>query len=438
MKSLFKFISILIFLFSCQSQEDSSLTIVSPSSTADSNSPDNGSGDDEDDSADVLTYILTPSETTYSFGPQPLGATVSNVFTLTNTGSGGLTSCSAASLSGANASDLSISSDLCSTNNLASGANCTIEVTSNSPTSGNRAADLNWSCSETSTTISLSLQTACPVNYILVPSNASTGTTTEFCVMKYEAKAWKDTNSDSIIDTNELDVDGCLEPGCSTQNWGTADHLPVSSENGMPWRRMGYVTSATACENLGVKYKLISNPEWMTIARNVEGVNSNWSGATVGSGCLFRGNVGINDACGVDETNPASGSGRDSKNKLTLNNGEEIWDFAGNVTESVDWTLGGSVDSAPTGCGAATVELPSLGCGGVQLADAEYNTSNGSYTSTQGIGTHYRELAFFDSGNPRRGGAYNFGINGGAFTLEFSYNPGVGIANSGFRCVYHP
>jgi len=81
-------------------------------------------------------------------------------------------------------------------------------------------------------------------------------------------------------------------------------------------------------------YALISNPEWMAIARNVENIKSNWTSGTVGGGCLFRGNVGNALPCngpstdqvdsGYAELGADFGSERNELAKLTLDNGEEI------------------------------------------------------------------------------------------------------------------
>jgi len=43
-------------------------------------------------------------------------------------------------------------------------------------------------------------------------------------------------------------------------------------------------------------YHLITNWEWMAIARDIEQVPENWTGGAVGSGMIKRGNVGISDA----------------------------------------------------------------------------------------------------------------------------------------------
>ena len=75
----------------------------------------------------------------------------------------------------------------------------------------------------------------------------------------------------------------------------------------------------------------------MSIARNIEEQDENLSAGKTGVGCLFRGNVGVDDACSYDNDGTDEGSGRDSTAKHILSNGEEIYDVGGNVFEWVDY-----------------------------------------------------------------------------------------------------
>jgi hypothetical protein len=186
----------------------------------------------------------------------------------------------------------------------------------------------------------------CPDGYISIPGNA-TFSTSDFCVMKYEAKAFKN-------DTEQVDEDGCAEAGCTTANWASIFHAdsnptgykPMSVAEGKPWRRISQVNAKTACENLGSGYALINNPEWMSIAHNIENVNANWSNSTVGNGHLNRGHSDSNpnEPCDASienvQTNCSTG-GADfhQKRTLTLSNNEVIWDIAGNVWNWVDWNI---------------------------------------------------------------------------------------------------
>jgi hypothetical protein len=119
------------------------------------------------------------------------------------------------------------------------------------------AASSNSSGASSCSTESISYTLAsCPPDFIPVPHNTDVGTRKDFCVMKYEAKAYHSVN-------DAIDADGCNEAGCTTANWGLADHYPKSSSTGKPWRRININNASTECNSLnGVnevtdKYDLI-------------------------------------------------------------------------------------------------------------------------------------------------------------------------------------
>src|SRR5690606_24437486 len=56
----------------------------------------------------------------------------------------------------------------------------------------------------------------CPSGYAYVNPNAGFGTT-GFCVMRYEARAWLDSDGDMVVDSTEtVDSDGCKESACTS------------------------------------------------------------------------------------------------------------------------------------------------------------------------------------------------------------------------------
>lgn len=186
----------------------------------------------------------------------------------------------------------------------------------------------------------------CPdANWVLVPGNAQLGVTS-FCVMKFHAKN-----------------DGS----------GNATTGPMGS----PWNNIEQVTAKTKCTDLGAGYDLISNAEWMTIARNIEAQGANWTGGSRGAGKMISGytNASNEDAAPLevlDESYPWDGTGVDpryeagithsllelntienvyrQKRTFQLSNGQVIWDMSGNIKTWVDWTYGGSLGGAPTTC----------------------------------------------------------------------------------------
>jgi hypothetical protein len=254
----------------------------------------------------------------------------------------------------------------------------------------------------------------CPSEYIYVPANTNLGVSS-FCVMKFEAK-----NVSSIATSQAASV---------------------------PWMNITQPLANTACTNLGTSYFLISNPEWQTIARNIENVSSNWSGATVGTGAVTIGhsdgtpsyamavsNV-TNSYDGTGNTSLQNdGLGREQKRTLSLSSGQTIWDFSGNAAEWVNWTMTTSLQIAPTTCIQGSTELSSVSCGG--LSGDDYLPSNASFISTQGMGKFYAGAG--SGGSAFRGGDWANSTNDGIFALDIFSNSVYSTSSVGFRCVYRP
>lgn len=289
--------------------------------------------------------------------------------------------------------------------------------------------------------------TACPINYVLVPGNATLGTT-DFCVMKYEAKAWHDANANGVIDAGEVDADGCGEAGCTTGNWAPIPtYKPVSQAAGLPWRRIDQNQARIACDALNsggaTNFALISNPEWMTIARDIENQDENWTGGAVGFGLIFQGNNGSNTASSYNGSDPEGGAGRDAKAMHVLSNGEEIWDISGNVWEWVDWNITPSkkayysADGSPQSAWREFTLLDTL----IGLADEMFPNSwqptNPLFNSTRGTGQYYAG-SNASGGAALRGGRWNDETGAGVFALALPVSSTSSDNSFGFRCVYRP
>lgn len=262
---------------------------------------------------------------------------------------------------------------------------------------------------------------SCPTGYIRVPSNTSLGTTNDFCVMKYEAKSGPSNNA-------------------------------ISESAGNPIVSFKVGDSQAKCTNNGAKYDLISNPEWMTIARNAESVSSNFQAGVFARGWAARSDYGDSWSNTAVATSTDSSclynTGADTcgstgshlyKRTLNLSNGEIIWDLSGNVYEWVDWDLSSAgVQTGSINCASSWVEFPTLisndPCFGNSLfaKDVIPFTANGS--SVEGFGRFFGS----NGGIAKRGGAWDGGWYSGAYTLILQptaadYDPHVG-----FRCVYRP
>ena len=159
-----------------------------------------------------------------------------------------------------------------------------------------------------------SIGSACPSGFIPVPGSG-TYSTTDFCVMAYEAR-------------------------------NSAGNKPISIPENLPWNinqndAKNYSQNVAGCTGC----HLIKETEWLTIAQNVLSVNSNWSGGSVGNGYIYRGNSDSITSSGPlsNDTDVMSPYSWDvlhytgQPRYLWLTNGQEIWDLAGNANE---WTQG--------------------------------------------------------------------------------------------------
>ncbi len=166
---------------------------------------------------------------------------------------------------------------------------------------------------------------SCPEGYVRVVGSADMNTP-DFCVMKYEAKC---NNKDPKF-TGVGAYDNVSEP-CE------GVHSVVSQSDGMPIGNVTVTQARAYCHALGAH--LMTNAEWMTIARAGEMNPSNWSDE-IWYSTLARGNF---DGGSVMDGAWEYADGENStdlahRRTLELPSGEKIWDISGNVAEWVDDT----------------------------------------------------------------------------------------------------
>lgn len=261
----------------------------------------------------------------------------------------------------------------------------------------------------------------CPTGYVEVPGN-STYSTNDFCVMKYEAK----------------DVGG----------------VATSQAASLPWRNISQTNAITECTDLGSKYHLMTNNEWMTIARNIEQVANNWTDNVVGgSGKVYTGNVGNPPgallAASTDDNDGYYGTGydypgSDYRRTLYLSNNNVIWDLVANASEMLATTItcaGASCtnlempfDASPASEWVFFSNISTYG----QLSYDLVRPSNPSWDYLQGMGKVYTSTTTGTHTLQRGGNRVNQGLNGlvGLYTLDMSLSPSSTGGNMGFRCVY--
>ena len=222
--------------------------------------------------------------------------------------------------------------------------------------------------------------------------------------------------------------------------------VPTSTGSGLPWTRINQINAKAVSEAAG--YHLMTNWEWMAIARDIEQVAENWTGGAVGSGMIKRGNVGITDAGSYDGDNPETGV-LNTKAILKLSNGSEIYHFSGNVWEWVDDKFDCGVKECPASlmpqpATASYQEFTAITSWG-KYSRTEIAPS-GSYNSTQGTGQIYTTNNFAYSSEPPagynstihafvRGGRWGIGAAAGVFALSLYNSPSSSSGSLGFRCA---
>lgn len=267
-------------------------------------------------------------------------------------------------------------------------------------------------------------QSECPDNFIKIKANPSVGTFHDFCVMKYEAQVTT-INSESVA---------------------------VSQASGYSKNSITAEDAFTSCANIPKQeedpniYSLISNSEWMTVAREIESVTDNWSSGTVATGTL---NIGWNNASNTAALRPNMTLGCEYNtgvnlcgntgahlNKRThqLANGEVIWDFSGHLWEWVDWEIDTIPPETLTPFPTCTVAHLSMsdtlnGCSNLKALMIFPHTPALAKSWAEGQGT----INYAQEGIAARGGTFNYAYPGIYSTLVVASNI---YSDAGFRCVY--
>jgi formylglycine-generating enzyme required for sulfatase activity len=244
--------------------------------------------------------------------------------------------------------------------------------------------------------------TSCPTGYVRVPGDA-TYSTSDFCVMQYEAK--------------------------------NVSNVATSQSAGTPWVSLNYTDARAKCTALGADYDLPTNAEWQTIVTNLEYVDSNWTGGSRGVGMLKMGNTGVSSNGSYSGSCPEAGV-TDAKATQTLSNGKTINHLGGNVNE---WVKADSYTRSP--------QVNFVGASGgsvISGADRTKFGPKGTYTSGCGAGDNSNlgqcglgAYALVTQTSWFRGGACD--DNGSdTFSAYLQYGASTVSSTVGFRCVYHP
>jgi hypothetical protein len=316
----------------------------------------------------------------------------------------------------------------------------------------------------TSNTSSWTMEAIVPTGWVEVPGDANYSTTGNFLAMKYEAKC-ADVGDPSTGLTSPANSTFQTYNDTTTSCTAGNNRQVVSVPSGYPITRITQSDAATRCSTVSVNGSaahLMTNNEWMTIARNLEVRDENWTTGTVGSGMMFRGHsdnsidaalvASSDDSQGYLGTSDSSISNPEQKRTMVLSNGAVIWDMGGNAWERladsaqrqyqpIAWdgvtnyanVFGWSEFSS----GVTTRFIRTFKAGPLEYDDVA--PSDSSYNSNQGVGSVFHYSLSGDSNTTvysyLRGGRWSSGINAGIFTLGLDIQPNTTSLNISFRCT---
>ena len=288
-----------------------------------------------------------------------------------------------------------------------------------------------------------------PMNWIQVPGNSAFGTPA-FWVMKYDAKCVSGSAPLTLPNAGNDTYDNSSQPCISP-------YYIASAPKGYPITDITHTDALSYCSSIGAH--LMTNDEWMTIADNVAGVSSNWSGGSVGNGYIYSGhNDGVPSNALEASSNDNSGyygetnTGGNQRRTLTLANNQVIWDIAGNVWQHVQRSTNDTGDNINTMtlptcsnassswelCDYGNSTSPYVSSYTSDAAQSEIAPPNLSWNFNQGVG----QMLTYGTGGTQgtnifvRGGDYWDGSSQtGVFAIRLDWGNGYTGITVGFRCA---
>ncbi|PIN80132.1 hypothetical protein COV13_04030 [Candidatus Woesearchaeota archaeon CG10_big_fil_rev_8_21_14_0_10_32_9] len=281
---------------------------------------------------------------------------------------------------------------------------------------------------------------SCPEGFVFISGSSYFGTS-DFCVMKWEAK----------------NIGG----------------TPVSQIEGLPWTSITFTNARTACATAG--YHLITNREWMTMARAAELNPENWKeytypnqyldeetwqmvqNGTITTSFLPQGNKNVGHALDGQDAYAMPAASDVNKTYRILKIGtSEVWDLSGNKKEWVDLMEDGQNPgvSLPL-CYPPQSGSPSdfsFNSGHNYFKECVWKNSNFSTRNsinkrfefgpldellqiTDGIGIIFSGGITSADRVLARGGYHDNGDSAGLYAMDFMYSASQTSSSVGFRCA---
>jgi len=282
-----------------------------------------------------------------------------------------------------------------------------------------------------------------------------------FCVAKYEMKQtlwdagswnwtawalWPVWTSNNPYCTNTIPCNNTWWTATITTKWAI-----ISKPDWYPIVWLNQYNAIEACKSMWNWYHLITNNEWMAIARNIEVQSSNWSWWIVWTTLnRWQSNANWTDwnIWALTANTWIYGSPNNwfiNKRTHNLSNWQIIWDIAGNVWEHVNkantldwsnyaiWTNWINFMFAKTAdndiCNATDWFYEWSTC--VSKAISMNWPANSSYTTTNWIWG----VRDYDATIIARGSAWGDTASVGIFALFLAWNNISSSYNNGFRCA---
>ncbi len=280
--------------------------------------------------------------------------------------------------------------------------------------------------------------TNCPKGFIWVPWNAKFHLE-GFCVAQYEM-TYADANTPNSI-------------GGGT-DWNTVAYVPnktiVSQAGKYPIADINQEEAIASCKSMWKGYHLMTNNEWMTIARNIEANPTNWSEKQVGKGYVYNGVSHDSEKwCDIDLSSATTrrwaaptwrgtDTNCNTRRSHKLISGGTIWDISGNLWEHVN--KANNLDGANFNTWRTSIAGSSNNTNwdndGV-YANNDMQKYGAATWRGKWAGMWNLHYAWWGNANNifLRGGAANYDANAGLFALDLIHAASFESHATGFRCA---